>query len=511
MGGDGNGPVRGLPIMIGLGIALAVAAILALSGWLVPKATVPAAPPTAENSEPPNVEAATEARAREREREREEAERQDALRRQDELIAAEKEAQARRAEEQRMAAQAARAEDERKAAEAERLELAAVAREKARREAEQNAARAAAERHAAEAEAAWGVAQQAGADGLKSYLQRYPDGAHIAEAQAALDGMARRTTRSLSGSQLREVSAPTNLDPPPSGGLLAWSGGSPNARGYALGDPTPRTRRSMRAPSGAKPQQEPGPSTPDARAIVKSLTPPQGGARLTRSLTSTPASTPSNERPNPGAAAPPASGAAAPSPAMPLFPRQPPRASARYQIPDQVFAAMKTYGEATKFILAALETGGYVERSFFSTEAGGVAMVTRLERINDDGTPAPAAARWALKLPPDGAVSEAIAFLRGLFFIEPGHYRTIVFILQDQPFAQDDKPASEPQARAWISRGANIISPDVGQKSYAGAHCTALIYEFASDGASVKLVDGGLTGKEHLARSGLLAALEPAR
>ena len=160
---------------------------------------------------------------------------------------------------------------------------------------------------------------------------------------------------------------------------------------------------------------------------------------------------------------------------------------------------------------AALETGGYVERSFFSTEAGGVAMVTRLERINDDGTPAPAAARWALKLPPDGAVSEAIAFLRGLFFIEPGHYRTIVFILQDQPFAQDDKPASEPQARAWISRGANIISPDVGQKSYAGAHCTALIYEFASDGASVKLVDGGLTGKEHLARSGLLAALEPAR
>ena len=131
--------------------------------------------------------------------------------------------------------------------------------------------------------------------------------------------------------------------------------------------------------------------------------------------------------------------------------------------------------------------------------------------INDDGTPAPAAARWALKLPPDGAVSEAIAFLRGLFFIEPGHYRTIVFILQDQPFAQDDKPASEQQARAWISRGANIISPDLGQKSYAGAHCTALIYEFASDGASVKLVDGGLTGKEHLARSGLLAALEPAR
>lgn len=151
---------------------------------------------------------------------------------------------------------------------------------------------------------------------------------------------------------------------------------------------------------------------------------------------------------------------------------------------------MRAYGEATKFILAALEGGGYAERSFFSTEGGGVAMVTRLERIADNG--APSNARWSLKQPPDGAVEKTLAFLRGKFAVEAGRYRATLFMLHDRP-----APA--------------IVKTAVGGRSERGTTCAALIYEFVSDGATVRLVENGLSAKEHLAKAGLLKAFEPAR
>ena len=173
-----------------------------------------------------------------------------------------------------------------------------------------------------------------------------------------------------------------------------------------------------------------------------------------------------------------------------LFPAEPPPASARYDIPESSFSGMRAYGEATKFILAALEGGGYAERSFFSTEGGGVAMVTRLERIADNG--APSDSRWSLKQPPDGAVEKTLAFLRGKFAVEPGRYRATLFMLHDRP-----APA--------------IVKTAVGGRSERGTTCAALIYEFVSDGATVRLVENGLSAKEHLAKAGLLKAFEPAR
>ncbi len=58
-----------------------------------------------------------------------------------------------------------------------------------------------------------------------------------------------------------------------------------------------------------------------------------------------------------------------------------------------------------------------------------------------------------------------------------------------------------------MSKGANFLPQDIAQQSFDGGHCTVLIYEFASDSSSVRLVDSPLTGKEHLQKSGVLAAL----
>jgi hypothetical protein len=198
---------------------------------------------------------------------------------------------------------------------------------------------------------------------------------------------------------------------------------------------------------------------------------------------------------------------------LPEFPWPPPRASASYVLPDGLLASYRTVGEVTSAILNALEQSGYVERSFYETKPGGVALVTRLERINDDGTPSAAAERWPDIGEQYRTSDSLIDFLQGLFYVDPGHYRVIVFVLQDMPFAQSATSVTAGEARAWLTSGANVLPAGIAARPFGGVnggHCTALIYEFASDGTKVHVVDSRLTGKEHLEKAGLLTSLAPA-
>ena len=184
------------------------------------------------------------------------------------------------------------------------------------------------------------------------------------------------------------------------------------------------------------------------------------------------------------------------------FPIPPPAASAFYVLPDSWFADLHTLGEVIGAIIPALERNGYVERSFFGVEGNGVALVTRLERISSDGSSFADPQRWP------GAGYSLSGFLKGLFFVEPGRYRIIVFILRNRPFSQSSQIVTKDEARAWLSGGADTLSPEAGQSSFGGWHCTVLIYEFASDGRAVRVVESSLTGKQHLTKAGLLSLLE---
>jgi len=198
----------------------------------------------------------------------------------------------------------------------------------------------------------------------------------------------------------------------------------------------------------------------------------------------------------------------APAPTLPEFPWPPPAASASYVLPKRLFEASSTLGRVADAILAALERTGYVERSFFRTAADGVALVTRLERINDDGSPPNEGERWPSSLTAQGAAFDLAGFLRGLFYVERGRYRVIVFILQDRPFTQSSQQITEGEARAWLRAGANVLPSEVAARSFADGSCTALIYEFASDGTAVRLVESQLTGRQHLEKAGVMALLE---
>jgi hypothetical protein len=191
---------------------------------------------------------------------------------------------------------------------------------------------------------------------------------------------------------------------------------------------------------------------------------------------------------------------------VPFFPWPPPASSARYVFPQETFGSYSTVGDVSTAILKALEHSGYVERSFFRTEPGGVVLVTRLEKIGGDGTPAPEQDRW-----PAGFENTPVGFIdfvRGLFYAKAGHYRVIAFVLQEKAFTQSEQKATGKDAETWLAEGAFKLPAWLARRPFGkDSTCTALIYEFASDGAAVKGVVSSLTGKQHLEKAGVLTGL----
>jgi hypothetical protein len=191
---------------------------------------------------------------------------------------------------------------------------------------------------------------------------------------------------------------------------------------------------------------------------------------------------------------------------VPFFPWPPPASSARYVFPQETFSSYSTVGGVSTAILKALEHSGYVERSFFRTEPGGVVLVTRLEKIGGDGSPAPEQERW-----PAGFENTPVGFIdfvRGLFYVKAGHYRVIAFVLQEKAFTQSEQKATGKDAETWLAEGAFKLPVWLANRPFGkDSTCTALIYEFASDGAAVKGVVSSLTGKQHLQKAGVLTGL----
>jgi len=195
---------------------------------------------------------------------------------------------------------------------------------------------------------------------------------------------------------------------------------------------------------------------------------------------------------------------------VPQFPWPPPRASASVVMPPGFLRLRElTLGDAAKLINAALDGGGYVDRSYFAAP-GGFAMVTRLERIDADGTPKQEE-RWSVESPPLQSFSLG-AYLRALFTAPAGYYRIIVFVVSSQPFAQAAEGVSRDDALAWLHEGLNRLPDSIASALYTERHdVTALIYQFEQPGRqdALLVLQGGPTGREHLERAQLWGAFSP--
>jgi hypothetical protein len=169
----------------------------------------------------------------------------------------------------------------------------------------------------------------------------------------------------------------------------------------------------------------------------------------------------------------------------------------------------KTLGDVADRLTKALAGLGYSERSFYHAP-GGFVLATRLEQIDFDGTPKAGLLRWSAKLPPREIFSLS-GFIDALFSAPEGHYRVIVFVVNDQPFSGTDQTASQADALAWVLGGVNRLPPSIAMTSLTGDHNgTALIYQFRQVGQSGAVLanpDGAAPAAQHLERSGILIAL----
>jgi hypothetical protein len=199
-----------------------------------------------------------------------------------------------------------------------------------------------------------------------------------------------------------------------------------------------------------------------------------------------------------------------PPASLPPFPWPPPVASARIIIPQSAFKTDKTFGNLSITLDKALDETGYFERSYFSSP-NGIAIVTRMERINDDGSPEGGPQRWDLKQPDRPRLSLP-QYIRALFMAEPGYYRLIAFVVTDEAFGASNEPVSTATADSWLNTGLIKIPLGIQNKPLPpGYSCIALIYEFQLDAGKEKapeqLVPSHLDPKTHLVKSGLWAAL----
>jgi hypothetical protein len=195
---------------------------------------------------------------------------------------------------------------------------------------------------------------------------------------------------------------------------------------------------------------------------------------------------------------------------MPAFEWPPPKASEEYVLPRNIFgdgSRALVFADVDHILVAALNAGGYGTRSYYSVPSG-FALATRIEQINEDGTPKMPPARFALE-PEAVSLFRPMDYLKALLKGVPGYYRVIVFIVTDTPFQASDKRPTEAQATAWVSSGVNVLPRAIGDLPFTrDVNCTALVYEFtrkpgADSNATEFALPGHLDAMTHLVKSGI--------
>lgn len=167
-------------------------------------------------------------------------------------------------------------------------------------------------------------------------------------------------------------------------------------------------------------------------------------------------------------------------------------------------------GQVDQRFSTALTKAGYGEKSYYEVP-GGFALVTRLERIYPDGSPA-----TDDRFPSSGAGVSGMGlwqYVRALFSAPLGRYRVIVFVVTDATFQPSMKTLNSAEAAKLLQRGFNRLPRDLGAKSFGAAHdCTILVYEFET---SVAMPAGRFIGTTeaiaapaHLDRSRVRAELQ---
>jgi hypothetical protein len=163
---------------------------------------------------------------------------------------------------------------------------------------------------------------------------------------------------------------------------------------------------------------------------------------------------------------------------------------------------------AADWLTAALHEAGYADLSYYDVP-GGFVIVPGLELVDDQGlgmTPADPALRFSGKLPQTRFF--ALEFWSELLAHRKGRYRLVVFVVVDGPVGYSTDVTEGHLLWRPPSRELPLDRVEMPYAAHDGWY--ALVYEFekAGDAPSAKLVAEPVDPAVHLAKSGVLTALE---
>ncbi len=189
---------------------------------------------------------------------------------------------------------------------------------------------------------------------------------------------------------------------------------------------------------------------------------------------------------------------------LPPFPWPPPKYSSigkfGVEVPIQLIGndTTRLYSVYLKLVNALKQIDPNFEQGLFGVP-GGFALLTKMERINEDGTPLPGKFRWVTgKIPPLSFTD----YFGQLFFERPGYFREIAFVFTDKSnFGQSDKVLPN------IHFGGTDFPPDLSNKLLKDVNNYIIIYSF-------KRINGGklsnydqLSAVVQLSNSGIYQSL----
>ena len=196
---------------------------------------------------------------------------------------------------------------------------------------------------------------------------------------------------------------------------------------------------------------------------------------------------------------------------IPTYPVWPPETPSSRASLDRFIAkrtGMSLYDAGQKLI-GSFEDADYLEHSFYSAP-GGFVLVTRIEKIGEDGRALEGAERY--RLPNQRSDPSMTDYIRDLFLeAPPGFYRYIAIVVSNEPYRTSGASLANSEAIKRLRQGSNDLD-----RSYRGLPFSAeykvdaLIYEFRKDSKSGKaqmLDPGRLPPNIHLARTRLDAAI----
>ena len=143
----------------------------------------------------------------------------------------------------------------------------------------------------------------------------------------------------------------------------------------------------------------------------------------------------------------------------------------------------RTFGQVAERIAHVLEGAGYADTRLYRIGARyehGFAIVTRLERIHDDGTPA-TADRWSSRFPEAPAL-EWLDGARALHLPGQGRYRVLLLAVTDVP-RKGTRPTPWDERTVMDGPAMLAVPFPVDRKLSATTTLTVYVYEYAASSA----------------------------